>query len=60
MCGKFFYNYSVGVDKNLSNIHRRTLYYTYSRGLKGSQYNKYFLDKKNSTNKTSKTLEGRV
>ena len=47
-------------DKNSSNIHRRTLYYTYSRGLMGSQYNKYFLDKKNSTNKTSKTLEGQV
>ena len=42
--------------KNRSNSHRRTLYYTYSGGSKGSQYNKYFKDKKNSINTTSKSL----
>tara|TARA_B100000700_G_scaffold310746_1_gene391698 strand:+ start:285 stop:1022 length:738 start_codon:yes stop_codon:yes gene_type:complete len=47
-------------EKNYSNSHRRTLYYTYSSGSKGSQYKKYFIDKKNSINKTSKSLEGRV
>ena len=47
-------------EKNYSNLHRRTLYYTYSSGSKGSQYKKYFIDKKNSINKTSKSLEGRV
>ena len=47
-------------DKNHSNTNRRTLYYTYSSGPRGSQYNKYFIDKKNSANKTSKSLEGRV
>ena len=47
-------------DKNLSKNDRRTLYYTYSYGSKGSQYNNYFLDKKNSKNKTNKSLEGQI
>ena len=47
-------------DKNLSKTDRRTLYYTYSYGSKGSQYNYYFLDKKNSKNKTYKSLESRT
>ena len=42
--------------KNHSNSHRRALYYTYSSGSEGSQYKKYFTDKKNSINTTSKSL----
>ena len=47
-------------DKNLSKKDRRTLYFTYSYGSKGSQYKNYFLDKKNSKNKTNKALEGQI
>ena len=46
--------------KNNSNKDRRTLYYTYSLLSEKSQYNKYFIDKKNSGNITSKSLSGDV
>jgi ectoine hydroxylase-related dioxygenase (phytanoyl-CoA dioxygenase family) len=47
-------------NKNNSNKPRRTLYYTYTNAKKGSQYSKYFIDKKNSKNKTNKSLEGKI
>ena len=46
--------------KNKSNINRRSLYYTYSLKKYGFNYNKYFLDKKNSKNLKSKSLSGDV
>tara|TARA_Y100000816_G_scaffold292619_1_gene289172 strand:- start:6782 stop:7519 length:738 start_codon:yes stop_codon:yes gene_type:complete len=42
--------------KNISNHNRRTLYYTYLTKDCGYQYEKYFYDKENSRNKTSKSL----
>ena len=42
--------------KNKSNFDRKTLYYTYTPLKYGSMYEKYFYDKKNSKNKTSKSL----
>ena len=49
-------------DKNKSKKSRRNLYYTYIRDSKDSkhQYKKYFIDKKNSKNKTLKALEGKI
>ena len=44
--------------KNNSNTDRKVLYYTYSDILNGSQYANYFKDKKNSKNKTGKSLTG--
>jgi len=46
--------------KNLSNFNRRSLYYTYSPKKNGSKYKIYFLDKKNSKNKNSKSLTGEI
>lgn len=46
--------------KNYSNSSRGTLYYTYTLAKFGSFYEKYFEDKKNSQNKTSKSLSGEV
>ncbi len=46
--------------KNKSNINRRSLYYTYSLKKYGFNYNKYFLDKKNSKNLKSKSLSGDI
>ena len=45
-------------SKNLSNKNRRTLYYTYTKKSEGSFYDQYFHDKKNSKNKSSKSLSG--
>ena len=45
-------------SKNTSDKSRRTLYYTYTKQLEGSYYDQYFLDKKNSKNKSSKSLSG--
>ncbi len=47
-------------DKNHTNQPRRNLYYTYTYGSNKTLYRKYFNDKKNSKNKTRKSLEGRV
>jgi len=44
--------------KNTSNIDRKTLYYTYSLLKDGSFYEKYFKDKENSKNTSSKSLSG--
>ena len=44
--------------KNNSEKHRKTLYYTYTPLKYGSMYEKYFLDKESSKNKTSKSLYG--
>ena len=41
--------------KNKTNQNRRIIYYTYSTKKNGSQYQKYFEDKKRSKN-TSKAL----
>jgi ectoine hydroxylase-related dioxygenase (phytanoyl-CoA dioxygenase family) len=46
--------------KNSSNNSRRTLYYTYTPARLGSFYEKYFEDKKNSKNKTAKSLSGEI
>lgn len=46
--------------KNYSNSSRGTLYYTYTLAKLGSFYEKYFEDKKNSKNKTSKSLSGQI
>jgi len=46
--------------KNYSSSSRGTLYYTYTLAKFGSFYEKYFEDKKNSQNKTSKSLSGEV
>ena len=46
--------------KNYSNSSRGTLYYTYTHAKLGSFYEKYFEDKKNSKNKTSKSLSGQI
>lgn len=46
--------------KNKSNLNRRSLYYTYSLKKYGFNYNKYFLDKKNSKNFKSKSLSGDI
>jgi hypothetical protein len=46
--------------KNYSNYSRGTLYYTYTLEKLGSFYEKYFEDKKNSKNKTSKSLSGQI
>lgn len=46
--------------KNYSNTQRRTLYYTYTQARLGSFYKKYFNDKKNSQNTTSKSLSGEI
>jgi ectoine hydroxylase-related dioxygenase (phytanoyl-CoA dioxygenase family) len=45
-------------EKNNSDINRRTLYYTYTKATKGSFYDEYFNDKKNSANTNSKSLSG--
>lgn len=47
-------------DKNYSKSSRSVLYYTYNQKQKGNLYKKYFLDKKNSTNKTQKSLSGSI
>ncbi len=44
--------------RNNSTVNRRTLYYTYTLLNKGSYYNKYFIDKSESKNATSKSLSG--
>jgi ectoine hydroxylase-related dioxygenase (phytanoyl-CoA dioxygenase family) len=44
--------------KNLSKKDRKTLYYTYCLEKDGFLYEKYFNDKLNSKNKTSKSLSG--
>ena len=46
--------------KNYSKSHRGSLYYTYSLKNNGSKYNLYFFDKKNSQNKSSKSLSGEI
>ena len=46
--------------KNNSSISRRILYYTYTPEKFGNNYEKYFFDKKNSKNKTSKSLSGEI
>ena len=46
--------------KNNSSINRRILYYTYTPDKFGSNYEKYYFDKKNSKNKTSKSLSGEI
>lgn len=46
--------------KNLSTKERKTLYYTYSLEKDGSLYERYFNDKFNSKNKTSKSLGGEI
>jgi len=46
--------------KNNSSISRRILYYTYTPEKFGNNYEKYYLDKKNSKNKTSKSLSGEI
>jgi len=46
--------------KNTSNEERKTLYYTYSLLSEKSQYDKYFFDKDNSGNITSKSLSGDI
>ena len=46
--------------KNNSSINRRILYYTYAPEKFGNNYEKYYLDKKNSKNKTSKSLSGEI
>ncbi len=46
--------------KNKSNFDRKTLYYTYTPLKYGSMYEKYFYDKKNSKNKTNKSLSGEI
>ncbi len=46
--------------KNSSNKSRRTLYYTYSLAKNGDKYQKYFLDKNQSGNRTSKSLTGQI
>ena len=43
-------------DRNNSSASRRTLYYTYSLLKNGSFYEDYFNDKKQSKNKTDKSL----
>lgn len=47
-------------DKNNSKTERRILYYTYSNIENGSKYDDYFSDKKNSKNKTRKSLTGKL
>ena len=47
-------------DKNNSTSERRILYYTYSSLKNGSKYQDYFNDKKNSKNKTRKSLSGKL
>ena len=42
--------------ENNSSFSRRILYYTYVPERFGNNYEKYYLDKKNSRNKTSKSL----
>ena len=44
-------------EKNNSDLHRRTLYYTYLTKNFGFQYENYFDDKKKTLNKTSKSLD---
>ena len=44
--------------KNRSNLNRKLLYYTYTPLKYGSMYEKYFSDKVESKNKTSKSLGG--
>ena len=46
--------------KNNSSISRRILYYTYTPEKFGNNYEKYYFDKKNSKNKTSKSLTGEI
>ena len=46
--------------KNNSSINRRILYYTYTPEKFGNNYEKYYFDKKNSKNKTSKSLSGEI
>ena len=47
-------------DKNKTNSPRRNLYYTYTIGSDKTLYRRYFNDKKNSKNKTRKSLEGKI
>ncbi|MDC3028666.1 phytanoyl-CoA dioxygenase family protein, partial [Candidatus Pelagibacter sp.] len=46
--------------KNKTRQHRKTLYYTYLPKEYGFKYNKYFNDKINSKNSTSKSLSGEI
>lgn len=46
--------------KNISSTSRMTLYYTYNKLFEGDNYKKYFEDKENSKNKTSKSLSGQI
>ena len=46
--------------KNLSKIHRKTIYYTYNFAKEGDNYDKYFADKIRSKNKTSMSLSGEI
>ena len=46
--------------QNNSTISRRILYYTYVPEKFGNLYEKYFFDKKNSKNKTSKSFAGEI
>ena len=46
--------------KNKSSKSRMTLYYTYNKLSDGDNYKKYFKDKENSKNKTSKSLSGQI
>lgn len=47
-------------EKNMSQLNRRILYYTYLPEEFGDQYQNYFKDKKMSKNKTSKSLSGEI
>jgi len=46
--------------KNRSKQNRRILYYTYTLKNNKNLYKKYFIDKKKSKNKTSKSLSGEI
>ena len=46
--------------KNKTKTHRRNLYYTYNPLKEGSHYKKYFTDKNQSKNQSSKSLSGEI
>ena len=46
--------------KNNSLVERKILFYTYTPSKFGNTYEKYFYDKKNSKNKTSKSFSGEI
>ena len=50
----------IDLPKNKSSKSRMTLYYTYNKLSDGDNYKKYFKDKENSKNKTSKSLSGQI